>query len=140
MATNAPTGDAARKGAVRKRSQHRTEVMGENTWTKRDRATGKPVDQKKGARSEEVQGRPPREGRVTDPHQTRSKARAHQGAHMTNLLKLPTWAEDGFVYAVAETPRGSTCKLDYDPELGPRRRTAIPWTSWSFMTLRPSPG
>jgi inorganic pyrophosphatase len=36
---------------------------------------------------------------------------------MTNLLKLPTWAGDGFVYAV-ETPRGSTCKLEYDPELG----------------------
>ena len=37
---------------------------------------------------------------------------------MTNLLKLPTWADDGFVYAVVETPRGSTCKLEYDPELG----------------------
>ena len=37
---------------------------------------------------------------------------------MTNLLKLPTWADDGFVNAIVETPRGSTCKLDYDPELG----------------------
>jgi inorganic pyrophosphatase len=37
---------------------------------------------------------------------------------MTNLLKLPTWAGDGFVHAVVETPRGSTCKLEYDPELG----------------------
>ena len=36
---------------------------------------------------------------------------------MTNLLQLPTWADDGFVYAVVETPRGSTCKLDFDPKL-----------------------
>ena len=37
---------------------------------------------------------------------------------MTKLLKLPTWADDEHVYAVIETPRGSTCKLDLDPELG----------------------
>ena len=37
---------------------------------------------------------------------------------MTDLLNLPTWADDGFVYAIVETPRGSTCKLEYDPELG----------------------
>jgi inorganic pyrophosphatase len=36
---------------------------------------------------------------------------------MTNILKLPTWADDEHVYAVVETPRGSTCKLDFDPEL-----------------------
>jgi inorganic pyrophosphatase len=36
---------------------------------------------------------------------------------MTNLLKLPTWADDDHVFAVVETPRGSTCKLDFDPEL-----------------------
>ncbi len=36
---------------------------------------------------------------------------------MTNLLKFPTWADDDHVYAVIETPRGSTCKLDFDPEL-----------------------
>ncbi|ABE64658.1 hypothetical protein Nham_3986 [Nitrobacter hamburgensis X14] len=35
---------------------------------------------------------------------------------MTNLLKLPTWADDEHIYAVIETPRGSTCKLDFDPE------------------------
>src|SRR3954453_7575802 len=36
---------------------------------------------------------------------------------MTNLLKMPTWADDQFIYAVVETPRGSRCKLDFDPEL-----------------------
>jgi inorganic pyrophosphatase len=36
---------------------------------------------------------------------------------MKNLLKLPTWADDEHVYAIVETPRGSTCKLDFDPEL-----------------------
>src|SRR5258705_12743833 len=36
---------------------------------------------------------------------------------MTNLLKLPTWADEEHIYAVVETPRGSTCKLDFDPEL-----------------------
>lgn len=37
---------------------------------------------------------------------------------MTNLLKLPTWADDEYVFAVVETPRSSTCKLDFDPKLG----------------------
>ena len=36
---------------------------------------------------------------------------------MTNLLKIPTWADEENVYAVVETPRGSTCKLDFDPKL-----------------------
>ena len=36
---------------------------------------------------------------------------------MTNLLKLPTWADKQHIYAVIETPRGSTCKLDFDPQL-----------------------
>jgi len=36
---------------------------------------------------------------------------------MPNLLKIPTWADEEHVYAVVETPRGSTCKLDFDPEL-----------------------
>jgi len=40
MATNKPTGDNARKGAVRKRSQTKTTMGGETTWTKRDRTTG----------------------------------------------------------------------------------------------------
>jgi inorganic pyrophosphatase len=36
---------------------------------------------------------------------------------MTNLLKLPTWADGDHVHTVVETPRGSSCKLDFDPEL-----------------------
>jgi inorganic pyrophosphatase len=35
----------------------------------------------------------------------------------TNLFKLPTWADQEHIHAVVETPRGSTCKLDFDPEL-----------------------
>lgn len=51
---------------------------------------------------------------------------------MTNLLKLPTWADDEYVFAVVETPRSSTCKLDFDPKLGvftlakPRRSARCP--------------
>ena len=37
---------------------------------------------------------------------------------MTNLVKLPTWADKHNVHAVIETPRGSTCKLDFEPKLG----------------------
>jgi inorganic pyrophosphatase len=36
---------------------------------------------------------------------------------MTNLTKLPTWADKTHSYAVVETPRGSHCKLEYDPKL-----------------------
>src|SRR4030081_640296 len=36
---------------------------------------------------------------------------------MTNLLKIPAWADDQCIYAVVETPRDSSCKLDFDPEL-----------------------
>jgi len=39
------------------------------------------------------------------------------GGEMTNLLKFPTWADEDHVYAVVETPRGSTCKLDFDAKL-----------------------
>ncbi|WP_398474403.1 hypothetical protein [Tardiphaga sp.] len=40
MATNKPTGDNARKGAVKKRSQTKTTMGGASTWTKRDKASG----------------------------------------------------------------------------------------------------
>ncbi|MDB5568435.1 MAG: hypothetical protein JWP84_5001 [Tardiphaga sp.] len=40
MATNKPTGDNARKGAVKKRSQTRTTMGGASTWTKRDKTSG----------------------------------------------------------------------------------------------------
>jgi hypothetical protein len=46
MATNAPPGDGHRNGAVRKRSQLQTKVMGEKHWTKRDKETGQFMDQK----------------------------------------------------------------------------------------------
>jgi inorganic pyrophosphatase len=36
---------------------------------------------------------------------------------MTNLLKLPTWADKSHVLTVIETPRGSSCKMDFDPKL-----------------------
>jgi hypothetical protein len=50
MATNAPAGDGHRNGAVRKRSQLRTKMMGEEHFTKRDKASGEFVAQKKDAR------------------------------------------------------------------------------------------
>ena len=56
MAVNKPVGDNARKGAVRKRSQLRTKVMGEETWTKRSRATGKFIDQKKAPAKQPFKG------------------------------------------------------------------------------------
>jgi inorganic pyrophosphatase len=36
---------------------------------------------------------------------------------MPNLLKLPTWAGDGAIHIVVETPRGARAKLTYDPVL-----------------------
>jgi hypothetical protein len=48
MAVNKPTGDNARKGAVRKRSQIATKIQGEDTWTKRSKETGEFMSQKKG--------------------------------------------------------------------------------------------
>lgn len=47
MATNAPTGDDHRNGAVRKRSQLKTKVEGKEHWTKRSRSSGRFMDQKK---------------------------------------------------------------------------------------------
>src|SRR6266550_100328 len=56
MATNKPTGDNAREGSVRKRTQLRTEIMGENTWTKRNKKTGKFIDQKKAPAKRKFKG------------------------------------------------------------------------------------
>jgi hypothetical protein len=47
MAVNKPIGDNARKGAVRKRSQLKTKMVGEARWTKRSRASGQFMDVKK---------------------------------------------------------------------------------------------
>ncbi|MBR0735272.1 hypothetical protein JQ582_37055 [Bradyrhizobium japonicum] len=40
MAVNKPTGDNARKGAVKKRSQTKTTIGGATGFTKRDRTSG----------------------------------------------------------------------------------------------------
>lgn len=49
MATD--TGRNRRKGAVKKRSQRQTKLMGKKAWTKRSRETGEFMAQKKpGAR------------------------------------------------------------------------------------------
>jgi len=37
---------------------------------------------------------------------------------MTDLRKLPTWADKHHVYTVVETPRGSRAKLEFDGKLG----------------------
>jgi hypothetical protein len=47
MAVNKPTGDKARKGAVKKRSQLKGKLMGKPVWTKRDKSTGEFMDVKK---------------------------------------------------------------------------------------------
>jgi hypothetical protein len=50
MATNKPTGDNARKGAVRKRTQIKAKVMGQTAWTKRDKNDGKFMAVKKSSK------------------------------------------------------------------------------------------
>lgn len=45
MASNEPTDDA-RKGAVKKRTQLKTAMNGEEHWTKRDKKTGQFMDVK----------------------------------------------------------------------------------------------
>jgi hypothetical protein len=50
MAVNKPVGDNARKGAVRKRSQLKTKVMGKTAWTKRDKTDGKFMAVKKNSK------------------------------------------------------------------------------------------
>ena len=46
MAINKPTGDDSRKGAVKKRSQMQTKIIGEAHATKRDKSTGRFMDVK----------------------------------------------------------------------------------------------
>jgi hypothetical protein len=41
------TGRNTRKGSVRKRSQRKTKIMGQKSWTKRSRASGEFMSQKK---------------------------------------------------------------------------------------------
>jgi hypothetical protein len=47
MAVNKPVGDNARKGAVKKRTQLKTKLAGQTTWTKRSKETGEFLAQKK---------------------------------------------------------------------------------------------
>ena len=56
MAVNKPPGDNARKGAVRKRSQLTTKMMGKGHWTKRNKSSGQFMDQKKRATSKPFKG------------------------------------------------------------------------------------
>jgi hypothetical protein len=46
MASNEPTGDKRRIGAVRKRSQRKRKLMGKTAWTKRSRQSGRFMDVK----------------------------------------------------------------------------------------------
>ena len=50
MASNKPTGDGRRIGAVKKRSQRPTKLMGKKAWVKRSKETGKFMDVKKSAK------------------------------------------------------------------------------------------
>jgi hypothetical protein len=72
MAVNKPTGDKARKGAVKKRTQLATKTMGKKTWTKRDKTSG--AFSEKSPRQVEVQGRPAREGLIFDSRLERFRA------------------------------------------------------------------
>jgi hypothetical protein len=56
MAVNKPTGDNARKGAVRKRTQLKTKLQGKTTWTKRDTTSGQFIDQKKAPAKKKFKG------------------------------------------------------------------------------------
>ena len=47
MATNPPIGDGHRNGAVRKRTQLKTKLMGEERFTKRSKKSGRFLAQKK---------------------------------------------------------------------------------------------
>jgi hypothetical protein len=56
MAVNKPVGDSARKGAVKKRTQRATKLMGKKTWTKRSTESGRFVDQKKAPAKKKFKG------------------------------------------------------------------------------------
>jgi hypothetical protein len=50
VATNKPTGDNARKGAVKKRTQRKTTLGGASAWTKRSKKSGEFLAVKKPAK------------------------------------------------------------------------------------------
>jgi len=70
MAVNKPTGDNARKGAVKKRSQTKTTLAGASAWTKRGRVHG-PQTAFKEKGGQEIQGR-------ADRKEERDKTRRRQ--------------------------------------------------------------
>jgi hypothetical protein len=54
VATNKPTGDNARKGAVKKRTQVKAKLAGASAWTKRSKASGEFMAVKKPAKKTEA--------------------------------------------------------------------------------------
>ena len=56
MAVNKPVGDKARKGAVKKRTQLKTKIEGEEHWTKRSKASGQFIAQKKSPAAKKFKG------------------------------------------------------------------------------------
>jgi hypothetical protein len=65
VATNKPTGDNARKGAVKKRTQVKTKLAGASAWTKRGKKSGVHGCEETGEKDqscEKVQGRAKGEG------------------------------------------------------------------------------
>jgi len=52
---------------------------------------------------------------------------------MPNLVKIPTWADEQSIHAVIETPRSSTCKLDFDPKL---RAFTLAKPLWLALPIR----
>jgi hypothetical protein len=54
MAVNKPTGDNARKGAVKKRSQLETTLDGARAWTKRNRSSGEFMAVKKPGKNQKA--------------------------------------------------------------------------------------
>ena len=63
MASNKPIGDNARKGAVRKRTQLKTKMMGDEHWTKRSKESGQFMDLKKKGKFKGVRREQPAENR-----------------------------------------------------------------------------
>ena len=54
MAVNKPSGDKARKGAVKKRTQLKTTLGGATAWTKRNKKSGEFIAVKKPAKKKKA--------------------------------------------------------------------------------------
>ena len=75
MAVNKPKGDNARKGAVRKRSQLKTKMQGEEHWTKRSKKSGQFMDQKKSAKAKPFKGVRKEKSATASRSKAKSKSR-----------------------------------------------------------------